>query len=228
MDRISIVIPLYNEQDNLKPLYDRLTKSLKGLTYELIFVNDGSFDNSLPILNELQKNDSSIKIITHDKNLGHEEANFTGLNYASGDAAILIDADLQDPPELIPHFIDIWKSGYDLVYGIRANRRYESTVRALLGYIYYFILKYLTASRVPFNVGDFCLIDKSVLDTLKDSRRERVLFRSEVHSIVCKKQGVVYQRSGRYSGRSKYSIIDLIKLGAKSILNNMKMVELPG
>lgn len=220
---VSIVIPCYNEEDNIVPLYERLRKVLKYYKYELIFVNDGSVDFTKERIQYIKSNDFNIKLINHEENLGHEAANYTGIYYCKGDSAIIIDADLQDPPELIPDFIDKWNEGYKLVYGIRTNRKYEKLPKAILGYIYYFLLKILTYSKLPFNVGDYCLIDKMVVEQIKLSKVKRELFRSHVHSFGVRSIGIKFHRCKRTIGESSYSLFDLSILGIKIIMANIRI-----
>lgn len=223
MNLISVVIPCFNEEHNIFPLYKRLKKVLDSYTHELIFVNDGSTDSTGKIIKDLKKEDSSVKVVLHTENLGHEKANYSGILNCKGDAVVVIDADLQDPPELIIDFIKKWKEDYKVVYGIRINRKYEKPLKALLGYIYYILLKVLTYSRVPFNVGDYCLIDKIVIEKIKKAKKEKELFRSHVHSFKVKSIGIKFQRSKRMEGQSHYTLYKLIILGLKSILANIRI-----
>ena len=161
MSVYSVVIPCYNEQEVLSETHKRLTKVMQdmGESYELVYVNDGSKDNTENILNDLQQSDENVRVVHFARNGGHQIAVSAGLDYASGDAIIIIDADLQDPPEVIPEMAKKWKEGYDVVYGKRASRKGESRFKKWSASAYYKVLQKLAGDIFPRDTGDFRLVD---------------------------------------------------------------------
>lgn len=172
----SIVIPVLNEEEVLTEFYRRLVGTMDRLKkqYEIIFVNDGSTDNSLSIMEELYSRDKKIKIIDFSRNFGHQQALTAGISYARGEAVIIMDADLQDPPEVIPELIKKWKKGYQVVYGIRKKREKEKFFKKAGTSIFYKLLYAITDIKIPRDAGDFRLLDRRVVQSLK-KMRERPL-----------------------------------------------------
>ncbi len=204
---ISVVIPVYNETDNLPVLYERICTVLKGtsLDYELIFIDDGSTDNSLDLLSMFAKDDDHIIIIELARNFGHQVATSAGLEYSSGKGVVIMDADLQDPPEVLPQFIDKWKEGYDVVYAIREERK-ENIFKRLAYSSFYRVLKQMANIEIPLDAGDFCIMDRGVVDILK-AMPERNRFVRGIRSWVGLRQvGLRYKRQERHAGKSKYTI----------------------
>ena len=217
---VSIVIPIYNEEENLKILIERLTKVLKEFTssYEVIFVNDGSTDNSLSILHSAGKQDKHICAIDLSRNFGHQTALAAGLAYARGSAIVMMDGDLQDPPELIPQLLERWREGYEVVYAIRAERK-ENVLKKMAYQIFYRILHALSDITIPLDSGDFGLIDRKVVDLI-NHMPERTRFLRGLRSWVGFRQiGLAYNRDARFSGKPKYSFSKLLKLAFDGVIS---------
>lgn len=211
---ISVVLPVYNEQETLAALHARLVPALEQATeglFEVIFVNDGSRDNSEQILNDFHGQDARLKVVHFSRNFGHQAALQAGLDAATGAAVALMDADLQDPPEALPQFIDYWRSGYDVVYAVRRQRK-EGWLKRTAYAVFYRTMKLLAEIEVPLDAGDFCLLDRRVVETLT-GLRERNRFLRGLRSWVGFKQiGVEYEREARHAGTPKYTLRKLIKL----------------
>jgi len=205
--QLSIVVPMYNESANIGSFYERVTRVLEGTgySYEIICVNDGSRDNTLELLKELRRKDTRVKIIDLSRNFGKEVAMTAGLDFAAGEAVIPIDADLQDPPELIPQLIDKWQEGYDVVYATRLRREGESGLKKLTAHLFYRLIRRLTPIDIPADTGDFRLMSRQVVDALR-LLRERHRFMKGLFSWVGFSQaGVPYLRDPRHAGRSKFN-----------------------
>lgn len=220
MIKYSIVVPIYNEQEVLETCYKEL-KNVMDQTdspYELIFVNDGSFDNSLNILKDIAKNDSTVGIISLSRNFGHQNAITAGMDYASGEAIIIIDADLQDPPEVILQMIQKWKEGYHVVYGKRKKREGEGPFKKLSAFLFYRILRTITTVDIPVDTGDFRLIDKQVCLVMKHQITERNRYMRGLISWVGFNQTYVeYKRDKRLAGKTKYPLKKMVKFGVDGI-----------
>lgn len=217
--KLSVVIPLYNEQDNLRPLFQRLKTVFETLDcrYEIIFVDDGSRDASPQVLRELAKESPVVRVITLSRNFGHEAASTAGLDSADGDAVILMDADLQDPPEVIPKMVEKWKSGYHVVYARRRRRAGESRSRILLSSLFYRMINRLIDVKFPLDVGDFRLIDRQVVRALGQCREQNRFVRGLVAWVGFRQVGITYDRKARYSGTTKYNMAKLIMLTADAV-----------
>jgi len=217
---ISVVIPVYNEEENLPVLYQRLTAALKGTgrTYEIVFVDDGSRDLSLDCLHHLAKEDARITIIELSRNFGHQVAISAGLDYARGKGVIVMDADLQDPPEFLPSLITKWKEGHDVVYATRKDRKEGWLKRA--AYTAFYRLLHRTANiDIPLDAGDFCIMDRRVVDLLM-AMPERNRFVRGIRSWVGLDQvGVAYERQARYAGCSRYTFIRLVSLALDGLIS---------
>ena len=165
---LSVIIPMYNEQEVISETYKRLTAILSKMDndYEMIFVNDGSRDATMDIMSAVAKEDKHVKIVEFARNFGHQVAVTAGMLYCSGDAAVIIDADLQDPPELIPDMLNKWKEGYQVVYGKRLKRDGESAFKLFTAKAFYKFINRLSGNMIPQDTGDFRLIDRSVIDIM--------------------------------------------------------------
>ena len=207
MSLISIVIPVYNEQPCLEALFERLSKlqATGGEEYEFIFVDDGSSDGSAEIIRRLAAANDNVKYIVFSRNFGHEAATTAGLDHAVGDAAVIIDADLQDPPEVIPQLIEKWRQGYQIVYAQRRSRKGESWRKRLSSWLFYRIIRKLSDVDIPVDTGDFRLIDRCVLDEFKKCREHDRFVRILVAWTGFRQTGILYDRDQRYAGKSKYS-----------------------
>lgn len=214
MPNLSIVIPLYNEEKNLHKLYDKLQSVLKNISgsWEIIFVNDGSSDKTLTIVEEIASGNSSVKAISLTRNFGHQAALMAGLDYAKGDAVITMDGDLQDPPELIPELLKKWNEGSPIVYARRKNYRNDSNLKRWLSMLFYFIIKLLKMTTAPKNVGDFRLIDSKVLEELKHMRERTRYLRGMISWLGFNHTFVDYERPDRENGSAGYNFNQLIHL----------------
>ena len=209
----SVVIPVYNEEAVAKECYNRLTAVMKNLgeEYELIFVDDGSRDNTNKIISELCENDSAVKLLSFSRNFGHQSAISAGMDYSQGKAIIIIDADLQDPPEVIPLMIEKWKEGFDVVYGQRQKRMGETAFKKLTAKIFYRFIKSQTDFDIPVDTGDFRLIDRKVCDVLSSLTEKNRYVRGLVSFAGFRQTGVLYTRDERFAGETKYPLKKMVK-----------------
>jgi dolichol-phosphate mannosyltransferase len=216
--KYSVVIPVFNEEEVLRMSYERLKGVMEPIgDYELIFVNDGSRDDTLKILRELAEKDKTIKVISFSRNFGHQEAVSAGMAHVSGKAVIIIDADLQDPPEVIPEMIAQWKRGTDIVYGKRAKREGETAFKKVTAWGFYRVLNALGAQRVPRDTGDFRLIDRKVADVLNDMPEKNRFLRGMSAWAGFSQQPYEYNREARAAGQTKYTLKKMLKLAGDGI-----------
>lgn len=220
--RYSIVVPVYNEELLIEESYRRLKKVMDSTdeTYELIFVDDGSHDKSAEILSRISMSDKNVKLISFSRNFGHQTAITAGMDNAKGDAVVVIDADLQDPPEVILKMIEKWKEGYDVVYGKRAERKGESFFKLFTARVFYRLLKSLTNVDIPVDTGDFRLIDRKVCDvmnSLNSIKEKNRYIRGLVSWVGFKQIGVEYVRDPRLAGETKYTLKKMLKLAMDGI-----------
>jgi len=218
--RFSIVIPIYNEEMNIEELYNRLKKAERSFTnpFEMIFTNDGSTDNSLCILKTLTSADKNVKIIDLSRNFGHQIAIKAGLSFATGDATIIMDGDLQDPPELVERLAKKWQEGYHVVYAIRKTRKERFLLRFLYA-SFYRLLKMMSKIRIPLDTGDFCLIDKKIVDILVAMPESNPFIRGLRSWAGYDQIGIEYDRQERFKGRAKYTFLKLLRLALDGILS---------
>ena len=209
----SIVIPILNEQEIIPKLYQRLKDVMDEFdsSSEVIFVDDGSSDRSFELLQDIHKTDPRFKILQFSRNFGHQVAISAGLDHAIGEAVIMMDGDLQDPPELLPQFIGKWKEGYDVVYAIR-KRRTENILKRLAYSIFYRILRKLSYLDIPLDAGDFCLMDKRVVDVIKQMPERNRFVRGLRSWAGFRQLGLEYQRDRRFAGEPKYTFMGLVGL----------------
>lgn len=212
--RLSIVIPLLNEQDTLRELHQRLVAVAQrnGLEHEIIFVDDGSTDDSPRVIRELAAADPGVVGLRFSRNFGHEAASTAGLDAATGDAVVLIDADLQDPPEVIDQMIARWKEGSQIVYAQRRKREGESAFKKVTSWLFYRVLNALSDVEIPMDVGDFRLIDRAVVLGLRQCRETDRFVRGLVAWTGFKSTAVLYDRPARKAGVTKYRPLKLLLL----------------
>jgi glycosyltransferase involved in cell wall biosynthesis len=221
MAHYSLVIPIYNEAQVLPTLYQRVTSVLEGQgePYELVFINDGSTDESATLLRDLRSRDARVKIITLSRNFGHQIAITAGLDYSSGDAVIVMDGDLQDPPEVIPELIAQWKAGNDVVFAVRASRNGEGLFKRATASIFYRVLQRLTATQIPADAGDFRLMSRVAVEALKPIRERNRFVRGLVGWIGFRHSSIRYVRDSRYAGATKYPLPKMIRFALNGIFS---------
>ena len=220
LPRYSIVVPLYNEQDVLPELYRRLRAAAARLhgPVELVFVNDGSSDGTLGILRALQFEDKHVRVVSLSRNFGHQVAVSAGLSYAEGDAVAVLDGDLQDPPELLPEFFGKLDEGWDVVYGIRRQRR-GAILKRLSYFVFYRLLHRLADIDIPLDVGDFCVMSRRIVDHLNWLPETDRFVRGLRAWVGFRQTGISYERDRRRAGVPKYTVAKLIQLSLDGLLS---------
>ncbi len=204
---ITIIAPVYNEEPVLPELYRRVSAIMDatGESWELLLIDDGSRDRSAEIIASLHAQDGRVKGISFSRNFGFQEAVTAGLDYALGDAVVLTDADLQDPPEVIPQMIAKWREGYDVVYGVRESREGETWFKLLTAKLFYRLIHRITSVNIPLDTGDFRLMDRRVVDALCLMRERNRFLRGMVPWVGYRQTGIYFKRAPRYAGEAKYS-----------------------
>jgi polyisoprenyl-phosphate glycosyltransferase len=221
MPVLSIVVPLFNEQDNVAPLVERIVTIVRALdghpSYEIILVNDGSTDRTLDRIREELARREHLVLVNLSRNFGHQLAASAGMDIASGDAVVLMDGDLQDPPELIGQFVAKWHEGYDVVYAVRRTRKGESKFKLLTAQLFYRTIKRLTKVAIPVDTGDFRLMSRRVVDALKRSPERHRFLRGMVSWVGYNQTGVYYDRDERFSGSTKYPLPKMLRFAVDGI-----------
>lgn len=220
MEKISIIIPAYNEEESLPMLRDRIEKlmdSMKNYEFEILFVNDGSKDRTIEIIKKMREEDTRFNYVDFSRNFGKEIAMIAGLDYATGDCVIFMDADLQDPPELIPELVKYWEQGYDDVYAKRRSRKGETWLKKFTSKMYYKVLQKTTRIEIQKDTGDFRLLDRRCVNALKKLRESERNTKSMFSWIGYKKKEVLYDRDPRIAGTTKWNYIKLIDLAIDGI-----------
>jgi dolichol-phosphate mannosyltransferase len=206
---LSVVVPVFNEEQVLNELYRRTSAVLDDLgePWELILVDDGSTDDSAEVIAALNRQDGRVKGISFSRNFGFQEAVTAGMAHASGDAVVLSDADLQDPPEVIPEMVARWRDGYDVVYGVRSHREGETWFKRLTATAFYRTIRGITSVDIPVDTGDFRLMDRRVVDAILGMGERSRFLRGMVPWVGFKQIGVLYDRQARYAGESKFKSV---------------------
>ncbi|MFA6735720.1 MAG: glycosyltransferase family 2 protein, partial [Saccharofermentanales bacterium] len=204
----SVVVPLYNEEEVISETYRRLRKVMETLdgSYEVVMINDGSRDKTAAMAKEICASDSNFKLLNFSRNFGHQTAITAGMDHASGKAIIVIDADLQDPPEIIPEMIEKWKQGFEVVYGKRVSRKGETWFKKLTAKLFYRTLNKLTDVKIPTDVGDFRLIDRKVKDALLKVPEHNRYVRGLISWLGFRQTEVEFIREARFAGETKYPL----------------------
>lgn len=217
--RYSIVAPIFNELENIPELYRRVREVMTaaGETWELLLVDDGSTDGSTARIRELAAQDEHIRPVIFARNFGHQIAITAGWDYSRGDAVIIIDADLQDPPEVIPDLIAKWREGFEVVYAIRAEREGETWFKKTTASLFYRIVHRITDVKIPVDTGDFRLMDRKVVDVLKTMREKYRFPRGMSAWVGFSQVGVPYKRAVRFAGQTKYPFKKMLKLALNAI-----------
>lgn len=216
---LSVVAPVFNEAETLPLFCRRVIEALEplGVPFELVLVNDGSRDNSFAIMSELHKHDPRIKIVNFSRNFGHQIAITAGTDYARGDAVVIIDSDLQDPPEVIRDLFAKWREGYGVVYAVRAEREGETWFKKSTASFFYRLLRRITNVDIPLDTGDFRLMDRKVVNTLRGMPEHHRFMRGLSAWVGFKQTGVEYRRAPRYAGETKYPIRKMVKFALTGI-----------
>lgn len=220
MKKISIIVPAYNEEESIPYLEKRLValmNNMKNYEFEVLFVNDGSKDKTLELIKNLRERDERFCYVNFSRNFGKEIAMIAGLDYATGDAVILIDADLQDPPELIPELVKYWEQGYDDVYAKRKSRKGETFLKKFTSKMYYKVLQSLTNVEIQKDTGDFRLLDRRCVNALKKLRESQRCSKSIFSWIGYNKKEVLYDRDPRVAGKTKWNYKKLVDLAIDGI-----------
>ena len=222
MKKISVIVPMYFEEAVVSECYKRLKEVLTNLNdynYEIIFVDDGSRDQTLSILEKIAMVDKNIKVISFSRNFGHQAAVQAGLKLSSGDAVIIIDADLQDPPELIPQMVSLWENGNDVIYAKRKSREGETKFKLFSAKMFYNILNDLSDVSIPKDTGDFRLADRKVVDVINSLPEHNKFFRGLFSWVGFKQAPIEYERKERFAGETKYPLNKMIKLAKDGIFS---------
>lgn len=215
----SIIVPVFNEEEVIAVTYERLKTVMDqtGRPYELLFVNDGSTDRTVQILSEICREDSNVKLINFSRNFGHQIAISAGMDNARGQAVVVIDADLQDPPEVIPQMIEKWREGYDVVYARRQRRKGETLFKKWTAALFYRSLRSITDIDIPLDSGDFRLIDRRVCDVMKKLKEKNRFIRGLVSWAGFRQTAVEYVRQERFAGESKYPLGKMVELSLDAV-----------
>lgn len=218
---LSVIVPLYNEESVVEEAYRRLTAVLEAAVehYEIILVNDGSHDGTSALAREICERDRRVRLISFSRNFGHQMAITAGMDRASGAAVVVIDADMQDPPEVIPEMLDKWREGYQVVYGVREKRHGESLFKLATASLFYRLLKKMTAVDIPVDAGDFRLLDRRVLREFNRLREQARYVRGMVSWVGFRQAEVSYVRMERFAGETKYPLRKMLKFGLDGIMS---------
>lgn len=216
---ISVVAPVYNEEPIIDELYRRLSAVLDstGEPWELVMVNDGSYDGSAEKMRALVERDPRVRVVNFARNFGHQNAVTAGLDHARGDAVVVIDADLQDPPEVILQLLEKWREGYQVVYAVRSERRGESWFKKFTAKLFYRLIYRITDVDIPVDTGDFRLMDRQVVDALNSMREHNRFIRGLTSWIGFRQTGVYYVRQERFAGQTKYPLRKMVRFALDAI-----------
>lgn len=223
MALISVILPVYYEEELIESSYQRLLTALKPLEdggdkYELVFVNDGSRDQSFPILKEIAQKDKKVKIVSFARNFGHQTAITAGMKYAKGDAVVTIDADMQDPPELIVDMVAKWREGWDVVYGVHKKRKGETIFKKMTAHVFYRFLAKMSTIKIPTDSGDFRLFSRAVCDEMNNLPEHNRYIRGLMVWVGYKHTPLEFDRSERAAGETKYTLKKMLKLASDGVL----------
>src|SRR5436305_4948943 len=217
LDLLSVVAPVYNEEATLETFYARVCEALEGVPFELVLVDDGSTDQSAAILSRLASADPRVRVVRLSRNFGHQTALTAGLDHASGGAVVMLDADLQDPPELIPRMLDHWRGGCDVVYAVRRQREGESRFKLTTARWFYKLFAKLAQVDLEQNAGDFRLLDRRPLDALRSMRERSRFLRGMTVWVGYRQAAVPYTRDPRYAGQTKYTISKMLRFSLDAL-----------
>jgi len=219
---VSIICPLINEEESIPIFYERLQTAIKSLKntydFELIFTNNRSTDRSLEIINDICKNDSMVSVLTLTRNFGYQRSMLAGLNHADGDVFIFIDVDCEDPPEMIPKFLEYWEKGFDIVYGLRDKRDYEPKIIEYSRKLFYRILNAVSDNESILDMAEFSLFTKEVRDVIISNKSTYPFIRNEIAFVGLRQKGIRYNRQKRAASKTYYNLIGMFQFGIAGIL----------
>lgn len=222
MKKISVVIPMYYEEEVANECYNRTKKVLNGLEnydHEIIFVNDGSKDKTLPILKEIATKDEKAKVISFSRNFGHQAAVTAGLKFVTGDCILIIDSDMQDPPELLVDMLKLWEDGNEVIYAKRKTRKGESKFKLMTAKMFYKVLNNLSDVEIPKDTGDFRLVDRKVVDVINSMPEHNKFLRGLFSWVGFNQEPIEYERQERFAGKTKYPLKKMLKLASDGIIS---------
>lgn len=219
MHTLSVIVPIYNEEENILALFDRLQKCISQLPVqpEYIFVNDGSHDRSFELIKQLASKNQSVRYIDFSRNFGHQVAVTAGIDACSGDSVVIIDADLQDPPELISELYKKWQEGYEVVYAKRRTRAGENFLKRITAKMFYRALKRITSINIPVDTGDFRIIDRKIVEILKQMPEQQKFLRGQISWAGFRQTYIEYDRSERNAGKTGYTYKKMIRFALDGI-----------
>ena len=217
---LSLIVPVYNEEEVLPVSFEKMDAEMKkiGYPYEIIYVNDGSRDGSMKILRDIAKKNPQVKVRSFSRNFGHQTAVTCGMDAAKGDALIIIDVDLQDPPEVIEDMVKAWENGADIAYGKRLKRQGETFFKKFTAFAYYRVLKSMSTSAIPLDTGDFRLIDRKVADVFLKMREHNRFLRGMSGWMGFEAVPIEYVRNERFAGKTKYTLKKMLRLASDGIV----------
>jgi glycosyltransferase involved in cell wall biosynthesis len=215
----SVVAPNFNESASCQEFYRRIKEAMENLgeSWELVWVDDGSTDESTQIIREIAKNDSHVRPVIFARNFGHQIAVTAGLDYSRGQAVVIMDSDLQDPPEVVPDLVAKWKEGFEVVYAIRSEREGETWFKLFTASLFYRLIYRITDVNIPRDTGDFRLLDRKVVDVLNQMRERHRFLRGMSVWVGFKQTGVNYKRAARFAGETKYPLKKMVKFASDAI-----------
>ena len=222
MKKISVVIPMYFEEDVVNECYNRTKNVLNKLSlyeHEIIFINDGSKDKTLELLEKISQNDNNVKIISFSRNFGHQAAVTAGLKFATGDAVVIMDADMQDPPEVIEEMVKLWEEGNEVIYAKRKVREGETKFKLFTAKMFYKMLNSLSDTEIPKDTGDFRLADKKVIEVINQLPEHNKFLRGLFSWVGFKQIPLEYERKERFAGKTKYPLKKMLKLASDGIIS---------
>ena len=222
MPLISLVIPCFNEEEGIHETHRRLSQMLarlEGCSYEIVYVDDGSRDRTPALLRDLQAADPHVRVVYLSRNFGHQFAVSAGLGHATGDAVVIMDADLQDPPEVVPEMIERWRQGYEVVYGVRTDREGETRFKLITARVFYRLIRRMSDTDIPLDTGDFRLLDRRVVDAIVAMPERDRFVRGMVSWVGFRQIGVPYRRAARFAGSTKYPLAKMARFAVDGLLS---------
>ncbi len=218
---LSVIVPCANEEEVLQETNRRLMKALRelGIEFEVLYVDDGSTDSTMDVLRGIQRSDPQVRVVSLSRNFGHQVAITAGMEHSAGDGIVVIDADLQDPPEVIREFVERWRAGYDVAYGVRTERQGEGTFKLLTAGLFYRLIGQLSDTKIPADAGDFRLIDRRVAEALLSMPERDRFIRGMVSWLGFSQVAVPYRRAPRLAGKTKYPLLRMVRFAADGIVS---------